>query len=98
MRETAGNPPIPIFPLRRRRPTIRWSRRIVIEAGRTLGKVLANVCNWINPAGIILGGELGTAGQPVVDGIRESINRHAQPAMADSVKPSPQPSSGCGPS
>lgn len=59
---------------------------IVTEAGRTLGRVLADLCNWLNPAGIVLGGALGTAGRPFVDGVRESINRYAHPSAADAVE------------
>lgn len=58
---------------------------IVTEAGRTLGRVLADLCNWLNPAAIILGGALGTAGQPLVDGVRESITRFAHQAAAETV-------------
>lgn len=59
--------------------------RVVTEAGRTLGRVLAELCNCLNPAAIILGGELGTAGRPLVAGVRESIDRYAQPAIAQAV-------------
>jgi predicted NBD/HSP70 family sugar kinase len=59
--------------------------RVVTEAGRTLGRVLADLCNCLNPAVIILGGELGTAGRPLVAGVRESIDRYAQPAIAQAV-------------
>ncbi len=58
---------------------------LVAEAGRTLGRVLADLCNWLNPAGIIIGGELGTAGQPMIDGVRESISRFAHPGAAETV-------------
>ncbi len=85
MREAGLQPEAGAFPLARvlRDPV---TARAVTEAGRTLGRVLADVCNWLNPAGIILGGELGTAGRPLVDGARESINRYAQPAMAEAVE------------
>jgi predicted NBD/HSP70 family sugar kinase len=84
MRESRIEPADAVFPLRdsAQHPVV---ARFVTESGRTLGKVLADVCNWLNPAGIILGGELGTAGQPLVDGVRESISRFTQPATAQSV-------------
>jgi predicted NBD/HSP70 family sugar kinase len=47
--------------------------------------VLADLCNALNPALIVLGGELGTAGGALVDGVRESINYYAQPATAQSL-------------
>jgi predicted NBD/HSP70 family sugar kinase len=60
--------------------------RFISEAGRTLGRVLADLCNCLNPSLIVLGGELGTAGEPLADGVRESINRFAQPATAASLE------------
>jgi predicted NBD/HSP70 family sugar kinase len=59
--------------------------RVITGAGRTLGRVLADLCNALNPEAIILGGELGTAGAPLVLGVRESIDRYAQPAAAQDV-------------
>jgi len=35
---------------------------------------------------VILGGEIGTAGPPLVAGVRESIDRYAQPATAEAVR------------
>ena len=84
MRESRIEPTDAIHPLQdsAQHPVV---ARFVTESGRTLGKVLADVCNWLNPAAIILGGELGTAGQPLVDGVAESINRFTQPATAQAV-------------
>jgi predicted NBD/HSP70 family sugar kinase len=59
--------------------------RVIAAAGRTLGRVLADLCNALNPEAIILGGELGTAGAPLLLGVRDSIDRYAQPAAAHSV-------------
>ncbi|MEE4540390.1 ROK family protein [Streptomyces sp. V4-01] len=59
--------------------------RVVTDAGRTIGRVLADLVNCLNPEAIVLGGELGTAGAPLVAGVRESIDRYAQPASAQAV-------------
>ncbi|HET6354646.1 ROK family transcriptional regulator [Streptomyces sp.] len=59
--------------------------RVITDAGRTIGLVLADLVNCLNPAAIILGGDLGTAGEPLAQGVRESINRYAQPASAHAV-------------
>jgi predicted NBD/HSP70 family sugar kinase len=59
--------------------------RLLAEAGRTLGRVLADLCNCLNPAAIVLGGELGAIGGPFARGVRESIDRSAQPAVAEAV-------------
>ena len=60
--------------------------RFIAEAGRTLGRVLADLSNCLNPAMIVLCGELGTAGEPLADGVRESINRYAQPTVASALE------------
>lgn len=62
------------------------AERIVVTAGRTIGRVLADLCNCLNPGLIVIGGELGAAGAPLVDGVRESIDRRAQPATAGAVQ------------
>jgi predicted NBD/HSP70 family sugar kinase len=59
--------------------------RVVTDAGRTIGLVLADLVNCLNPAAIILGGELSAAGAPLAAGVRESIDRYAQPASAHAV-------------
>ncbi len=60
--------------------------RFIAEAGRTLGRVLADLCNCLNPGLIVLGGELGTAGEPLAEGVRESINRYSQSLTAAAVE------------
>lgn len=59
--------------------------RVITDAGRTVGRVLADLVNCLNPEAIVLGGELGVAGTPFVAGVRESIDRYAQPASASTV-------------
>ena len=58
------------------------ARRVVVEAGRLLGRALADVANLLDPERIVLGGELAEAGDPLAEGVRESIGRYAQPAVA----------------
>jgi predicted NBD/HSP70 family sugar kinase len=65
------------------------ARRVFNDAGRALGRVLADLCNHLNPAAIIVGGELSVAVGPLLDGIRESVNRYAQPSVADAVEVKP---------
>ncbi len=60
--------------------------RILEEAGRTIGGVLADFCNLLNPAALVVGGELGSSGRHLVAGIEAAIRRHAQPATADSLQ------------
>lgn len=58
------------------------TRRILDEAGRTLGRVLADLCNLLDPTAIILGGELGTAGSALLEGVEASIRRFGAPAVS----------------
>lgn len=59
--------------------------RVVTEAGRHLGRVVADICNCLNPARVVLGGQLGAAGEPFAAGVRESVSRYAQPAISAAV-------------
>lgn len=59
--------------------------RVLTDAGRIVGRVVADGCNWLNPQAVILGGELGVSGPAFADGVKESLDRYAQPATADAV-------------
>jgi predicted NBD/HSP70 family sugar kinase len=60
--------------------------RVVGDAGRAIGRVLADLCNALNPEAIIVRGPLSERGLPLLDGIRESVDRHALPAAAQGVQ------------
>ena len=60
--------------------------RVVNDAGRVIGRVLADLCNHLNPAAIIVGGELSTAGSPLLAGIREAVDRYALPGAAQAAE------------
>ena len=60
--------------------------RVLTEAGRTVGRVLADLVNCLNPSAVVLGGELGAAGELFAAGVRESVARYAQPASAQAVE------------
>jgi predicted NBD/HSP70 family sugar kinase len=62
------------------------SSRILNEAGRSLGSVLAGLCDLFNPTLLIIGGELGSSGKPLIDGVRASVNRFAQPATSSAIQ------------
>lgn len=62
------------------------TRRILDDAGRKLGEVLSVLCNLLNPAALIIGGELGASGSPFLEGVATAVQRHAQPAIATSVE------------
>jgi predicted NBD/HSP70 family sugar kinase len=60
--------------------------RVVADAGRAVGRVVADLCNHLNPGVIVVGGKLAAAGDPLLNGMRESIDRYALPAAAASVE------------
>lgn len=56
-----------------------------------LGSVLADLVNLLNPSALILRGELSTAGAPLIEGVRASLRRYAQPATAAALRCCPRP-------
>jgi predicted NBD/HSP70 family sugar kinase len=51
-----------------------------------IGRVLADVVNSLNPEQIVLGGELAGAGACLINAVRESIHRYAQPGIARDLR------------
>jgi predicted NBD/HSP70 family sugar kinase len=60
--------------------------RVVNDAGLAIGRVLADLCNAVNPEAIVVGGELSEAGEPLLGGIRAAIDRYALPGAAEVVE------------
>jgi len=54
-------------------------RRVIGDAGRALGQVVATLLNVLNPEMLIVGGDLAGAGDLLLDGVRESVARAALP-------------------
>ncbi len=63
-------------------------RRVLSDAGRTIGRALADLCNSLNPEAVVLGGSLG-ASPSLSDGVRAAIDRYAQPDTAAAVRVEP---------
>jgi predicted NBD/HSP70 family sugar kinase len=61
------------------------TQRVLNDAGRSIGHALGDLCNSLNPAAIVVGGDLSAGGEPLVDGIREAVDRYAQPGSAQAV-------------
>jgi predicted NBD/HSP70 family sugar kinase len=53
--------------------------RMVRDAGRTLGEVLAGTVNFFNPAVIVIGGDLAEAHAQLLAGVREGIFSRSLP-------------------
>ncbi|GAA2518483.1 ROK family transcriptional regulator [Rarobacter incanus] len=59
--------------------------RILSEAGWTLGRLLADLCNCLNPQRVVLGGALGAYSSTFLQGVEQSIARYAQPGVIDDL-------------
>ncbi|KIH96409.1 ROK family transcriptional regulator [Streptomonospora alba] len=53
--------------------------RLVREAGRDIGDVLAGLVNFFNPEAIVMGGVLAQAHEPLLAGVREAIYQRSLP-------------------
>jgi hypothetical protein len=50
---------------------------VLADVGQMTGRVLASLCNLLNPERIVVGGELARAGEVLLDPLRNSIRRYA---------------------
>ena len=62
------------------------ANRVVYDVGRAVGRVLASLVTCLDPQAIIVGGELSPAGEPLLNGIRDTIDRYALPGASRSVE------------
>jgi predicted NBD/HSP70 family sugar kinase len=60
-------------------------RRLVADAGTHLGVALGGLLNLMNPDRIVVGGELGRAGDLLLDPLRHALSRSAVPSAVDDV-------------
>ncbi len=60
--------------------------RVIREAGRHLGLVLANVVDMLNPEMIVIGGGVAAAGNLLLDPARAALRQWAQPLAARQVR------------
>ena len=60
-------------------------RRVIADAGRAIGQAVSMLLNVLNPEVVVVGGDLASAGDLLLDGVRESIARAALPSAADSA-------------
>jgi predicted NBD/HSP70 family sugar kinase len=60
-------------------------RRAIADVGRSIGSALAMVCNIVNPECIVVGGDLGAAGDLLLDPLREAVRSGAIGSAARGV-------------
>jgi predicted NBD/HSP70 family sugar kinase len=59
--------------------------RVLQDAGRVLGRAVAHLCNLLNPDLIVVGGQLSTAANILLDPCREALGRYALNGAVDSL-------------
>ncbi len=61
----------------------RGAERVLADAGRTVGASLSVLCNHFNPERIIIGGPLATAGDLLLEPLRQAVRRYALRAAVE---------------
>jgi predicted NBD/HSP70 family sugar kinase/biotin operon repressor len=61
-------------------------QRAIADAGRVVGRAVADLCNYVNPDLVVVGGDLSAAGDLVLEPMREAVSRFAIPAAAEDVE------------
>jgi predicted NBD/HSP70 family sugar kinase len=61
-------------------------RRAIADAGRAIGRVIAGLCNVLNPELVIVGGDLSLAQDVLLNPLREELERFALRAAIESVR------------
>jgi predicted NBD/HSP70 family sugar kinase len=60
--------------------------RLVRDAGRLIGRVLSAAVNLLNPATIVIGGDIAEADQHLLAGIREAVYERSTPLATRALK------------
>ncbi|HZE34668.1 MAG TPA: ROK family transcriptional regulator [Actinoallomurus sp.] len=60
-------------------------RRVIVDAGRTIGRALSGICAVLDPKLVIIGGKIAAAGPPLLDGVREVLVRRLPSAISQGV-------------
>ncbi|WP_086664984.1 ROK family transcriptional regulator [Lentzea kentuckyensis] len=60
--------------------------RVVRQAGREIGEVLAGCVSMFNPSLVVIGGLLAEAGEMLLAGVRESIYRRSLPLATENLR------------
>lgn len=76
IRENKDDLSIPSF-IRAANENDKFCINLVEEMGRTLGEVIANVVNFLNPEAIIIGGELAKLGDLILNPLKGTVRRQS---------------------
>ncbi len=59
--------------------------RVLRDAGREVGRALANLCNTLNPRLVVVGGSLARAGDWAISGLRETMADYTEARVAQAL-------------
>jgi len=62
------------------------ARRAIADVRRAIGSALATVCNIVNPECVVVGGDLGSAGELLLGPVREALGHGAIGSAARDVE------------
>lgn len=62
------------------------AERVVADAGRHIGRAVANLINVLNPRRVVVGGEMAACGDVLLEPLRAEALRHAIRSAADDVE------------
>jgi predicted NBD/HSP70 family sugar kinase len=60
--------------------------RAIADAGQVVGRVVAGLVNLFSPEMVVIGGDLGEAGELLLDPLRDAVRRDALPGAASELK------------
>lgn len=61
-------------------------RRLIWDAGSHIGVAVANICNLLSPEVLIVGGEMASVGELLLEPLRESVARRAVGVAAQTMQ------------
>ncbi|MEN3279770.1 MAG: hypothetical protein V7607_910 [Solirubrobacteraceae bacterium] len=61
-------------------------QRVLADAGRVVGRAVADLCNYLNPDLVVVGGDLSVAGDVLLEPMREAVRRFAIPAAVEDLE------------
>lgn len=64
----------------------REAMRVVRQAGRDMGEVVAMIVNFINPSVVVIGGAMADAGEHLIAGIRETVYQRSLPLATEHLR------------
>jgi predicted NBD/HSP70 family sugar kinase/biotin operon repressor len=62
------------------------AQRVIVDAGRAVGRALAGICTVLDPRMIVIGGKVAAAGVPLLDGIRDVLARSLPPVTNQGIQ------------